>query len=104
MNQLIGAGIPPVDINALNAKQNLLSYSEFDFRDGDVLYFRTPSGGGYGDVLERAPESVLADVMEGFVSRENARDCYGVVLNEKGDGVDSAATEKVRAGMKAERK
>lgn len=104
VNQLLDAGVPPVDMEALNAKANLLSYAEFDFRDGDVLYFRTPSGGGYGDALERAHELVLADVQEGFLSRQNARDCYGVAINEKGDDVDLAATEKLRAAMRAERK
>ena len=79
------------------------SYTEFDFRDGDVLYFRTPSGGGYGDALERASDAVLADVMEGFVARGTARDCYGFELNEKGDGVDPAATKNLRAVMTAER-
>lgn len=103
VNELLGEGVPPVDLHALNAKPNLLSYSEFDFCDSDVLYFRTPSGGGYGDALERAPQAVLADVLEGFVSPHTARHCYGIVLNEKGNGIDVVATENLRAAMKAER-
>jgi N-methylhydantoinase B len=39
-------------------------------------------GGGYGDPLERDPQSVLVDVLERWVSGEAARDVYGVVLTQ----------------------
>jgi N-methylhydantoinase B len=62
---------------------------------GDVLSVRTPGGGGHGDRLERTPAAVLADVMAGLVSREHAREAYGVVLT--GDRVDATATAARRA-------
>ena len=62
---------------------------------GDVLSVRTPGGGGHGHRLERAPAAVLADVMAGLLSREHAREAYGVVL--AGDRVDAPATAALRA-------
>jgi N-methylhydantoinase B len=57
-----------------------------------------PGGGGLGDPLERDPALVLADVEEGIVSIEAAREVYGVVLNADRTGIDRAATEGLRRG------
>ena len=48
--------------------------------------------------LERAPETILADVREGYVSREAAERDYGVVVVESEGGlmVDGAATTHKR--------
>jgi N-methylhydantoinase B len=35
-------------------------------RKGDMFVAVGPSGGGYGDPLERDPEAVLADVLDGL--------------------------------------
>jgi N-methylhydantoinase B len=51
-----------------------------------------PGGGGYGDLLTRSPEPVLADVREGFVSTEAAERDYGVLLNADRRAVDEVAT------------
>ena len=40
----------------------------------------TTGGGGWGDPLEREPDLVARDVIEGKVSAAAARDDYGVVL------------------------
>ena len=40
-----------------------------------------PGGGGYGSPLEREPEMVEADVAEGYVTPEQARSDYGVVID-----------------------
>ena len=37
---------------------------------GDVFVCVGPSGGGYGDPLERDPEAVRQDVIDGIVSPE----------------------------------
>jgi N-methylhydantoinase B len=69
---------------------------------GDVVIMRSAGGGGYGDPLTRDPERVRADVAAGHVSRDRARDGYGVVLG--GDGtVDDAATASLRASLAAAR-
>jgi len=64
---------------------------------GDVASVETPGGGGYGDPLERPPEQVLADVRDGKVSVEAAREDYGVVVDPETGEVDEEATRKRRA-------
>lgn len=61
----------------------------------DVVSMRSGGGGGYGDPLKRDAERVRADVNEGMVSPERARDGYGVVLTPEG-AVDPAATTALR--------
>jgi N-methylhydantoinase B len=48
---------------------------------GDLLSIRLPGSGGYGPPIERDPEIVRWDVLNGKVSPESAREHYGVVLN-----------------------
>jgi len=49
---------------------------------GDRVYIHTGGGGGYGAPLERDPESVASDVRRGYVSSAQARQLYGVVLDD----------------------
>ncbi len=70
-------------------------------QEGDVLYFNTWGGGGWGDPLERDPELVRIDVMRGLVSAKGAAR-YGVVIGDDGS-VDTAATEALRKEMAANR-
>ena len=65
--------------------------------EGDVLYFNTWGGGGWGDPLERDPELVLTDVARGLVTAEGAKR-YGVVIDAAG-AADTKATEALRATM-----
>jgi N-methylhydantoinase B/oxoprolinase/acetone carboxylase alpha subunit len=68
---------------------------------GQTVVGIIPGGGGYGDPLERDTDAVLHDVKEGYVSREGARDDYGVVVEETEGGltVDTEATAELRAEM-----
>jgi N-methylhydantoinase B len=63
---------------------------------GDVVSYRTPGGGGYGPALERDPQAVLGDVLDGKVSLSRAREVYGVVIDPDRREVDAAATEALR--------
>lgn len=74
-------------------------FSNVQMHQGDKVRLTTPSGGGYGDPLERDPQLVARDVMDGFVSRQNADLLYGVVF---GDSVepDVIATEQRRKEMR----
>ncbi|WP_323794613.1 hydantoinase B/oxoprolinase family protein [Nisaea sp.] len=63
---------------------------------GQKVRLETPGGGGYGDVLERAPDAVAEDVRLGYVSADAAAKTYRTII--AGDGtVDTAATEVLRA-------
>jgi N-methylhydantoinase A/oxoprolinase/acetone carboxylase beta subunit/N-methylhydantoinase B/oxoprolinase/acetone carboxylase alpha subunit len=57
---------------------------------GSIYAHVTAGGGGWGNPADRAAESVAADVADGKVSAEAARDRYGVVLNADGTVHDGA--------------
>jgi N-methylhydantoinase B len=80
-----------------------VSWSAFRLDQDDALYVRWNGGGGFGDPLDRRPEEVRDDVVKGVVSRKAARELYGVVLGPDGEGVDEAATNALRADMRAAR-
>uniref|UniRef100_A0A9E7ZT95 Hydantoinase B/oxoprolinase family protein n=1 Tax=Bosea sp. NBC_00436 TaxID=2969620 RepID=A0A9E7ZT95_9HYPH len=61
---------------------------------GDVLRLTSPSGGGFGNPLERDPTLVLKDVCDGLLSVRDAADIYGVVI-AAGD-VDVVEAEATR--------
>jgi N-methylhydantoinase B len=70
-------------------------------RAGEVIRIRTTGGGGWGDPLNRPADRVAADVRDGKVSAEGAREDYGVVLI---DGTpDTEATAALRTRMRAGR-
>ncbi len=69
-------------------------------RNGDEIQFYSAGGGGYGDPLLRRPEAVEADVRNGYVSLEKARENYGVVIDPDSLSVDMTATEKLRSERK----
>ena len=63
---------------------------------GDRLVIRTPGGGGYGDPLERPPDLVLEDVVNGLVSLEAAEKHYGVVIDRSKMRVSLRDTDRLR--------
>lgn len=56
-----------------------------ELRRGDLIRLRTGTGGGYGAPRDRDPERVREDVIDGYVSPEDARATYG--LADPGDPV-----------------
>ena len=69
---------------------------------GDVWYHSWQGGGGYGDPLERNPETVAEDVARDAVSLSSAADIYGVVLSGSGEH-DLAATHRRREKIRKAR-
>jgi N-methylhydantoinase B len=64
---------------------------------------RTGGGGGWGDPLERAAALVAADAAEGLISRQAARELYGVVLRAN-MSLDESATRRLRDRLRSRRK
>jgi N-methylhydantoinase B len=81
------------DIDELEGKKEELQLRQQDFTQGpaDVYAVLWSAAGGFGDPLERDPAKVEADVDNGDVSADAAREIYGVVLN------DAQATARLRA-------
>jgi N-methylhydantoinase B len=65
-------------------------------RAGERLVSVGPCGGGYGDPLRRAPEAVLADVLDGLIPAATAARDFGVVV--KDGRIDPAGTAAARGG------
>jgi len=73
---------------------------------GTLVRIETTGGGGWGDPLDREPELVGRDVLEGKVSDEAAREIYGVVVRAVDDAtfeIDADATAVRRAQLRAAR-
>jgi N-methylhydantoinase B len=75
---------------------DLPAYGIVKLEDGERIVSVTPAGGGYGPPKERDPERVRNDVVEGWITRERARDVYGVTLMDTLD-VDDEATQRLRS-------
>lgn len=71
-----------------------------ELRPGECIHGFEAGGGGYGSPLERDPERVRHDVLEGWVSAAQAQALYGVQLSgSRTDGslkVDVDATDVLR--------
>jgi N-methylhydantoinase B len=84
-------------------RQEYSKFSGLRTEEGDVVSYFSPSGGGFGNPLEREPAKVLDDVLDDIISLDIARDDYGVVMAAVDDGygwqVDEKATEQLRASM-----
>jgi N-methylhydantoinase B len=83
-------------------------FSNIPIGPGDTFTRPSAGGGGFGDPLERDPEAVKDDVIDGYVSVERARKDYGVIVREVDPEldeyeVDRAATEREREHIRAER-
>jgi len=72
-----------------------------ELRPNDVFASSGAGGGGYGDPLDRDPELVAHDVVEGYVSAELAAELYGVMFSAS--RVDPGATEELRAAIRGRR-
>ena len=82
----------------LNTRSPVHPKQDFLLQPGEVVTFQTPGGGGYGNPLERDPELVFKDVVNGLVSAPSAHEDYGVSLVEgpQGLAVDPDETKKLR--------
>jgi N-methylhydantoinase B/oxoprolinase/acetone carboxylase alpha subunit len=78
--------------------------SEDFFMNGDGVANASGSSGGYGDVLERAPEIVMEDVRKQVTSVWAARNVYHVAFDEETLEVDRTGTEDLRARERERRK
>jgi N-methylhydantoinase B len=59
-----------------------------ELKPGDVIHVNLPGGGGYGDPFERDPERVRWDVVDGYITFEEAERKYGVAVRYNGNPDD----------------
>ena len=51
-------------------------------QQGDVVRIITGTGGGYGDPMERPLELIQADIRDGYITHDQAKELYGVEFDE----------------------
>ncbi|GAW28862.1 hydantoinase B/oxoprolinase family protein [Carboxydocella sp. ULO1] len=86
---------PKVIIETGDKREEMLKVSAYRLYKGSKVTCLTGGGGGYGNPFEREPERVLNDVIQGYITREHAREEYGVEITELGT-IDYEATKKLR--------
>lgn len=94
-------GHDPSSIKAAGAQELGAKPGHFHLAAGDVLAYSFQGGGGYGDPLQRDPDSVLKDWTDGYVTERAAAATYGVVLRD--GAVDDKATAEARRRMRGQR-
>jgi N-methylhydantoinase B len=100
---LFQGGTMPGSLTQIRGQEELPPpFTHTFLRAGSVVECVGGGGGGYGDPLERAPEAVAGDVVNGLVSQAAARKQYGVVLDGE-RGVDRDATDREHATVRAQR-
>lgn len=78
-------------------------FSSLKVPAGGGMSYYAPCGEGYGDPLNRTPEKLLDDVLDGFCTKQRAYDIYGVVITND-MRIDVKATEDRRKQLKANAK
>jgi N-methylhydantoinase B len=84
-------------------REELPSKKMIVLHPGDRLWEYIAGGAGYGDPLDRDPDLVLADTLDGKITAAQARAAYGVVLTAEGDAVDETATKDAREAVRRTR-
>jgi N-methylhydantoinase B len=93
--------LPKIQVTSRDGSKRQLQVNAFHaVAEGDTFELFSQGGGGFGDPLERDPDQVLYDVVNGFVSLEKSLADYGVVIRGENSTVDPQATEKERAARK----
>jgi N-methylhydantoinase B len=100
----LARGQLPGDMRDLQGDERLLQPKERYVvqRGTDVNEFRICAGAGYGDPLLREPERVAEDERLRAITRDAAREIFGVVLTEAG-AVDAEGTSVLRLEQRRER-
>ena len=70
------------------------------YTTADIVTMGAAGGGGFGDACDRDAQGVLDDVIDGYVTIEEAERKYGVVITGDSPTIDVKATEKRRARMR----
>ena len=104
--ELFQRGFIPTGINEIQAatREILPAKAVTQLRPGDIHIAIITGGGGYGDPIKRDPEMVCRDVANGLVTKEVARQVYGVGFKDSPVIVDDEMTAGLRNDILTKRK
>ncbi|MBI2881939.1 MAG: hydantoinase B/oxoprolinase family protein [Candidatus Tectomicrobia bacterium] len=89
-----GEGFPE-EVEEIGGSREPAVWGIYPLKKGEMLHGWFMGGGGYGDPVERDPERVRNDVVQGTISRECAREIYRVALNDDLE-VDPEETSRLK--------
>lgn len=105
IDRLLERGIIPQELAQVRGTLEVASGITPTYQaQGDVYHCIGMGGGGYGDPIDREPELVLRDVINGLVTPEWAKKMYGVIVRADPWRVDPTATVRRREAVRAERR
>jgi N-methylhydantoinase B len=78
----------------------VLKHPGVNLEAGDNVIVIAGGGGGYGDPLDRETERVREDIIEGYVSVEQARESYGVAIDPQTFEIDQKRTLELRENLR----
>ena len=98
-------GAPDPDNGAWSTPTDVKSHklSGYPIHGGDVWYMVNPTGGGYGDPLERGADLVRLDVWNERITAPFAKAAYGVIVSDDGETVDADASAALREELRKQR-
>jgi N-methylhydantoinase B len=79
------------------------SYGRVILKPGESIIGVCSSGGGYGHPHERESERVRQDVIEGWISNIQAKEVYGVIIDDT-NTIDFIATQELRNRMSIDKR
>lgn len=84
------------------------AYPNTEIKNFDIVELSRGGGAGFGDPLERDPESIVKDLVEGTTTFETTRNVYGVVIRRTGPlardlECDQKETAEIRSRMRSDR-
>lgn len=78
-------------------QQTIRGHRLYNLKPGDVILKISGGGAGVGDPAEREPEKVRTDVINEFITIEQAREKYKVVIDPQTLQIDADKTASLRA-------
>ena len=89
----------------LNANYSVTSHvrGSKPYENGDLFLGHSSGGCGYGDALERDPESVMQDIEDNRVTHHAAKNIYQIEYDEESLTVDEEATAQHREEYRQKR-
>jgi len=97
-NHVVDAKLARINLkNGEKITETLRKNVVLQIQDGQRVAAINPGGGGWGPAFERDPAQVAADVRNGFVSFEAARQDYGVAVSAEDFSVMVDETKRLRA-------
>lgn len=104
IRELLKAGIMPAGLEEVRGEfQDFPAITVTSLEKNDVYRCIAMGGAGYLDPVERDPQMVLRDVVNGLVTLPCARDIYGVIIGPETETVNVEATRAQRARIREER-